>query len=82
MTDSPSCPRIEIARIARTAGFGTLCILSVHASHSNCRSQICVSAMEIGIAPFVRGLPHMSTRPKRRVSSCRQHNFRRSVVGA
>ena len=46
---------IEIARIARTAGFDTLYVDLEHSSFSleSC-SQICIAAMEAGIAPFVR----------------------------
>jgi 4-hydroxy-2-oxoheptanedioate aldolase len=46
---------IEIARIARTAGFDTLYIDLEHSSFSleSC-SQVCIAAMEAGIAPFVR----------------------------
>jgi 4-hydroxy-2-oxoheptanedioate aldolase len=46
---------IEIARIARTAGFDTLYVDLEHSSFSleTC-SQICVAALEAGIAPFVR----------------------------
>lgn len=46
---------IEIARIAKTAGFDTLYVDLEHSSFSlDLTSQICMSAMEIGIAPFVR----------------------------
>jgi 4-hydroxy-2-oxoheptanedioate aldolase len=46
---------IEIARIAKTAGFDTIYIDLEHSSFSiEVTSQICMSAMEIGIAPFVR----------------------------
>ena len=46
---------VEIARIARTAGFDTLYIDLEHSSFSieTC-GQICIAAMEAGIAPFVR----------------------------
>ncbi len=46
---------VEIARIARTAGFDTIYIDLEHSSLSleSC-SQICIAAMEAGIAPFVR----------------------------
>jgi len=46
---------VEIARIARTAGFDTLYIDLEHSSFSleSC-SQVCIAAMEAGIAPFVR----------------------------
>jgi 2-keto-3-deoxy-L-rhamnonate aldolase RhmA len=46
---------VEIARIARTAGFDTLYIDLEHSSFSleSC-SQVSVAAMEAGIAPFVR----------------------------
>ena len=45
----------EIARIAKTAGFDTLYVDLEHSSMSleSC-GQICIAAMEIGIAPFVR----------------------------
>lgn len=46
---------IEIARIAKTAGFDTLYVDMEHSSFSlDLTGQICMSAMEIGIAPFVR----------------------------
>jgi 4-hydroxy-2-oxoheptanedioate aldolase len=46
---------IEIARIARTAGFDMLYIDLEHASFSlETTGQICIAALEIGIAPFVR----------------------------
>jgi 2-keto-3-deoxy-L-rhamnonate aldolase RhmA len=46
---------VEIARIAATAGFDTLYIDLEHSSFSleTC-GQICVAALEAGIAPFVR----------------------------
>ena len=46
---------IEIARIARTAGFDSLYVDLEHSSFSleNC-GQICMAAVEAGIAPFVR----------------------------
>ncbi|MGC2517759.1 MAG: aldolase/citrate lyase family protein [Burkholderiales bacterium] len=53
---------IEIARIARTAGFDTLYVDVEHSSLSmESTSQICIAALEAGIAPFVR-VP--STRPE------------------
>ena len=46
---------IEIARIARTAGFDTLYIDLEHAGFSlDTTGQICIAALEAGIAPFVR----------------------------
>jgi 2-keto-3-deoxy-L-rhamnonate aldolase RhmA len=46
---------IEIARIARTAGFDTLYVDMEHSSISlEACSQICMAALEAGIAPFVR----------------------------
>ena len=46
---------IEIARIARTAGFDTLYVDVEHSSFSlETTAQICVAALEFGIAPFVR----------------------------
>jgi 4-hydroxy-2-oxoheptanedioate aldolase len=46
---------IEIARIARTAGFDSLYVDLEHSSFSleTC-GQICMAALEAGIAPFVR----------------------------
>ena len=46
---------VEIARIARTAGFDTLYVDLEHSSFSleTC-GQICMAAVEAGIAPFVR----------------------------
>src|SRR3977135_1805771 len=46
---------IEIARIAKTAGFDSIYVDVEHSSLSlETTSQICVAALEIGIAPFVR----------------------------
>jgi 2-keto-3-deoxy-L-rhamnonate aldolase RhmA len=46
---------IEIARIARTAGFDTLYIDLEHSSLSlETTGAICIAALEAGIAPFVR----------------------------
>jgi 4-hydroxy-2-oxoheptanedioate aldolase len=46
---------IEIARIARTAGFDTLYVDVEHSSFSlETTCQICMAALEAGIAPFVR----------------------------
>ena len=46
---------IEIARIAATAGFDSLYVDVEHSSFSlETTSQICVAALEVGIAPFVR----------------------------
>jgi 4-hydroxy-2-oxoheptanedioate aldolase len=46
---------IEIARIARTAGFDTLYVDVEHSSFSlETTGQICMAALEAGIAPFVR----------------------------
>src|SRR5947208_14465844 len=46
---------VEIARIARTAGFHTLYVDLEHSSFSleTC-AQICMAALEAGITPFVR----------------------------
>ncbi len=46
---------IEIARIAKTAGFDSLYVDVEHGSFSlETAGQICIAALEIGIAPFVR----------------------------
>jgi HpcH/HpaI aldolase/citrate lyase family len=46
---------VEIARIARTAGFDTLYVDIEHSSFSlDACGQICMAALEAGIAPFVR----------------------------
>lgn len=46
---------VEIARIARTAGFDSLYVDLEHSSFSlETASQICIAALEAGIAPFVR----------------------------
>src|SRR5919204_5938256 len=46
---------VEIARIARTAGFDTIYVDLEHSSFSlETTSQICIAALEAGIAPFVR----------------------------
>ncbi len=53
---------VEIARIAKTAGFDSIYVDIEHSSLSlETTSQICIAALEIGIAPFVR-VP--STRPE------------------
>ncbi len=46
---------VEIARIAKTTGFDTLYIDLEHSSFTleSC-SQVCIAALEAGIAPFVR----------------------------
>ena len=50
---------VEIASIARTAGFDTLYIDVEHSSFSlETTSQICVAALGLGIAPFVRVPSH------------------------
>src|SRR6185295_9269005 len=46
---------IEIARIAKTAGFDTLYVDVEHSSFSlENAGQICMAALGLGIAPFVR----------------------------
>jgi 4-hydroxy-2-oxoheptanedioate aldolase len=46
---------VEIARIARTAGFDTLYIDMEHCSFSmETTSQICIASLDAGITPFVR----------------------------
>jgi 2-keto-3-deoxy-L-rhamnonate aldolase RhmA len=46
---------VEIARIARTAGFDMLYIDLEHSSFSlDTTAQICMAALAVGIAPFVR----------------------------
>jgi 4-hydroxy-2-oxoheptanedioate aldolase len=46
---------VEIASIAKTAGFDTLYIDVEHSSFSlETTSQICIAALAVGIAPFVR----------------------------
>ena len=53
---------IEIARIAKTAGFDSIYVDVEHSSLSlETTSQICIAALEIGVAPVVR-VP--STRPE------------------
>jgi 2-keto-3-deoxy-L-rhamnonate aldolase RhmA len=53
---------IEIARIAKTAGFDSIYVDVEHSSLSlETTGQICIAALEIGVAPFVR-VP--STRPE------------------
>ena len=53
---------IEIVRIAKTAGFDSIYVDVEHSSLSlETTSQICIAALEIGMAPFVR-VP--STRPE------------------
>jgi 4-hydroxy-2-oxoheptanedioate aldolase len=46
---------IEIARIAKTAGFDSIYVDVEHSGLSyETTSQICIAALEIGVAPFVR----------------------------
>src|SRR5881409_2113077 len=46
---------IEIARLAKAAGFDSIYVDVEHSSLSlETTGQICIAAMEIGIAPFVR----------------------------
>src|ERR1700682_5364155 len=46
---------IEIARIAKTAGFDSLYVDMEHSSFSlESMGQICIAALEVGITPFVR----------------------------
>src|SRR5262245_42408679 len=46
---------VEIAAIAKTAGFDTLYVDVEHSSFSlETTSQICIAALSVGIAPFVR----------------------------
>jgi 4-hydroxy-2-oxoheptanedioate aldolase len=46
---------VEIARIAKTAGFDSLYVDMEHSSFSlETTSQICMAALEVGITPFVR----------------------------
>src|ERR1700751_503 len=46
---------IEIARIAKTAGFDSLYVDMEHSSFSlESMGQICMAALEVGITPFVR----------------------------
>jgi hypothetical protein len=46
---------IEIARIAKTAGFDMIYVDVEHSSFSlDTTGQICMAALEMGIAPFVR----------------------------
>jgi 4-hydroxy-2-oxoheptanedioate aldolase len=46
---------VEIARLAKTAGFDSIYVDVEHSSFSyETTSQICIAALEIGIAPFVR----------------------------
>jgi 2-keto-3-deoxy-L-rhamnonate aldolase RhmA len=46
---------VEIARIARTAGFDSLYIDMEHSSFDvDTTSQICIAALDAGITPFVR----------------------------
>jgi 4-hydroxy-2-oxoheptanedioate aldolase len=46
---------IEIARIARTAGFDSLYVDMEHSSFSlETTGQICMAALEVGVTPFVR----------------------------
>src|SRR5262249_10999725 len=54
---------VEIARIAKTAGFDTLYVDMEHSSFSlETTGQICIAALEVGITPLVRvpGLSEVS----------------------
>lgn len=52
---------IEIARLAATAGFDSLYVDLEHSSLSiETTSQICIAALNVGIAPFVR-VPQLET---------------------
>src|SRR5262249_37729990 len=55
---------VEIARIARTAGFDTLYVDMEHASFSlETTGQICIAALEVGITPLVR-VPGLNEFPR------------------
>src|SRR2546429_5246562 len=46
---------VEIAGIARTAGFDSIYVDAEHSSFSlDTTGQICMAAMDLGLAPFVR----------------------------
>src|ERR1700692_4999825 len=46
---------VEIARIAKTAGFDSLYVDMEHSSFSlETASQICIAALEVGVTPLVR----------------------------
>src|SRR6266700_2303483 len=46
---------VEIARIAKTAGFDSIYVDVEHSAFSlDATSQICMTALEVGITPFVR----------------------------
>ncbi|HEV2623991.1 MAG TPA: hypothetical protein VGV62_02545 [Xanthobacteraceae bacterium] len=54
---------VEIARIAKTAGFDSLYVDMEHSSFSlETTGQICIAALEVGITPLVRvpGVAHVS----------------------
>ena len=51
---------VEIARIAKTAGFDSLYVDMEHASFSlETTGQICIAALEAGVTPFV-GVPSVA----------------------
>jgi 2-keto-3-deoxy-L-rhamnonate aldolase RhmA len=55
---------IEIARIAKTAGFDSLYVDMEHSSFAlETTSQICIAALEVGITPFVR-VPGVAAVPR------------------
>jgi 4-hydroxy-2-oxoheptanedioate aldolase len=55
---------IEIARIAKTAGFDGLYVDMEHSSFSlETTSQICMAALEVGVTPFVR-VPGVAAVPR------------------
>ena len=65
---------VEIARIAKTAGFDSIYVDVEHSSLSlETTSQICIAALEIGIAHSTAGLSassrHTSSPPRRRAKS-------------
>ena len=60
---------IEIARIAKTAGFDSLYVDMEHSSFSlETTGQICMAALAAGVTPLVRvpGVAEVSARARRR----------------
>ena len=53
---------LEIARIAKTAGFNMLYIDIEHSRFDGSHRRICIAALDVGIVPVVRvpGTPNLS----------------------
>src|SRR5215510_1641441 len=73
--------QVEIAQIAKTAGFDTIYVDMEHCSASiETTSQICMAALAAGIAPFVRVPAYMPRRPPRSTEFADPGVFRSRLV--